>query len=138
MIQRIQTLWLLLAAACTFAAFKFPYYTGTNAKGITPYELNATENFLLMLVSVAVRVFALITIFLFKKRALQLRLCVLGIALEALLIFLYYREVQTFVKGQGTYSLTAILQSIIVLAFVLAARAINKDAKLIKESDRLR
>ena len=84
----------------------------------------------------AVGALALITVFLFKKRALQLRLCVLGIVLEALLIFLYYREVKTFT--QGTYSLTAILHSIIVISFFLAARAINKDEKMVKDSDRLR
>ncbi|MBS1754288.1 MAG: DUF4293 domain-containing protein [Ferruginibacter sp.] len=138
MIQRIQSLWLLLAAACAFASFKFPYYSGTNAKGITAYELNATENFLLMLTTTAIGVLALFTIFLFKNRTLQLRLCVLGIVLEALLIYLYYRQVQLFVPGQGTYSLTAILHSIIVLAFVLAARGINKDSKIVKDSDRLR
>jgi hypothetical protein len=61
---------------------------------------------------------------------------VLGILLEAILIFLYYREAGTFTNG--TLSLTSILQMIIVLAFVLAARGINKDAKLLKDSDRLR
>jgi hypothetical protein len=136
MIQRIQSLWLLLAAACISVSFKFPFYSGTNAKGLSPYELNATENILLIITSIAVGGLALFSIFIFKKRTLQLRLCVLGIFLEALLIFLYYREVKTFV--QGTYSLTSILQSIIVLAFFLAARAINKDEKLVKDSDRLR
>ena len=136
MIQRIQSLWLLLASACAFASFKFPYYSGTNAKGLSPYELNAAENFLLLVTTAIVGGLALFTIFLFKKRTLQLRLCVLGILLEAILIFLYYREVKTFTLG--TYSLTAILHSIIVLAFVLAARAINKDEKLVKYSDRLR
>ncbi len=136
MIQRIQSLWLLLASACAFASFKFPYYSGTNAKGLSPYELNATENFLLLFTTAIVGGLALFTIFLFKKRTLQLRLCVLGILLEAILIFLYYREVKTFTLG--TYSLTAILHSMIVLAFVLAARAINKDEKLVKDSDRLR
>jgi len=136
MIQRIQSLWLLLAAACAFASFKFSYYSGTNAKGLSPYELKAGENFLLILTTIAVGALALITIFLFKKRPLQLRLCVLGILLEALLIFLYYREVRTFT--QGTYSLTAIFHSVIVIAFFLAARGINKDEKLIKDSDRLR
>lgn len=136
MIQRIQSLWLLLASACAFASFKFPYYSGTNAKGLSPYELNAAENFLLLVTTAIAGGLALFTIFLFKKRTLQLRLCVLGILLEAILIFLYYREVKTFTLG--TYSLTAILHSIIVLAFVLAARAINKDEKLVKDSDRLR
>lgn len=136
MIQRVQTLWLLLAGACAAASFKFSFYSGTNAKGLSPYELKAGENLLLVLATVAVTALAFITIFLFKKRQLQLRLCVLGIFLEALLIFLYYREVQTFTKG--TYSLTAILHSIIVISFFLAARDINRDAKIVKDSERLR
>ena len=136
MIQRIQSLWLLLAAACAFAGFKFPYYTGNKLNDTALYELNATSTLLLMVTTIAVGVLALINIFLYKKRSLQLKLCVLGILLEAVLIFLYYRETTTFTLG--TYSLTAILHSIIVLAFVLAARGINKDSKLLKESDRLR
>ncbi len=136
MIQRIQSLWLLLAAACAFAGFKFPYYTGNKLNDAALFELNATSTLLLMVTTIAVGVLALINIFLYKKRSLQLRLCVLGILLEAVLIFLYYRETTTFTLG--TYSLTAILHSIIVLAFVLAARGINKDSKLLKESDRLR
>ena len=136
MIQRIQSIWLLLAAACAFATFKFSYYSGTKAEDTVLHELNATTTLLLMITTIAIGVLALVTIFLFKKRTLQLRLCVLGILLEAVLIFLYYREVTTFLKG--TYSLTALLHSIIVLAFVLAARGINNDSKIIKDSDRLR
>lgn len=136
MIQRIQSLWLLLASACAFAGLKFSYYSGNRTNDLVLHELNGTENFLLMLTTITVGGLALVTIFLFKKRTMQLRLCVLGILLEALLIFLYYREVGNFTSG--TYSLTAILHSVIVLAFVLAARAINKDQKIVKDSDRLR
>ena len=136
MIQRIQSIWLLLAAACAFAGFKFSYFSGTKLNDAALYELNATSTVFLMTTTIAVGTLALITIFLYKKRSLQLRLCVLGILLEAVLIFLYYRETMDFAKG--TYSLTSILQSIIVLAFVLAARGINKDSKLVKDSDRLR
>ena len=71
MIQRIQSVWLLLAAACAFATFKFPYYTGTNSKGLSPYELKATENFLLMLTTIVVGGLAFFIIFLFKKRKVQ-------------------------------------------------------------------
>mgnify|MGYP001458546294 FL=1 len=136
MIQRIQSLWLLLAAASAFAGFKFSYYSGTRVNDPLLHELNGTENFLLMITTIAVGGLALFNIFMFKKRTLQLRLCVLGILLQAVLIFLYYREVNTFT--QGTLSLTSILQMITVLAFVLAARGINKDAKIVKDSDRLR
>lgn len=136
MIQRIQSLWLLLAAACAFAGFKFSYFSGTKLNDTALHELNATSTLLLMITTIAVGVLALVNIFLYKKRSLQLKLCVLGILLEAVLIYLYYRETTTFTLG--TYSLTSILHSIIVLAFVLAARGISKDSKLLKESDRLR
>ncbi len=136
MIQRIQSIWLLLAAAAAFATLKFPYYSGTKLTDPILHQLNGTSTFLLMITTIAVGGLALVIIFLFKKRTLQLRLCVLGILLEAILIFLYYREVGNFTGG--TYALTAILQMIIVLAFVLAARSINKDAKMVKNSDRLR
>ena len=136
MIQRIQSLWLLLAAACAFATFKFSFYSGTKAADLALHQLNAVDSLLLMITTIAVGSLALFNIFLFKKRTLQLRLCVLGILLEALLIFLYYREVGHFTSG--TYSLTAILHSVIVLAFVLAAKGINKDSKMVKDSDRLR
>ncbi len=136
MIQRIQSIWLLLAAICLFLTYKLPFYVGTNAKGTVEYNLTGTENFLLMLVTFLTGALAAVIIFLFKKRVLQLRLCVLGIALEALLIFLYYKEVKTFTTG--TYALWAILHSVAIISFVLAAKAINKDEKLIKDSDRLR
>jgi hypothetical protein len=126
MIQRIQSLWLLLASACVFAGFKFSFYSGNKLNDPLLQQLNASSTFLLMI----------ITIFLFKKRTLQLRLCVLGILLEGLLIFLYYRETTAFTLG--TYSLTAVLHLITLLAFVLAARGIHKDSKMVKDSDRLR
>lgn len=138
MIQRIQSVWLLLASVAAFLTLQFPYYIGTNAKGEASYRLTGKETLPLLLTTVAVGLLAAIVLFLFKKRKLQLRLCVLGIFLEAFLIFLYYREVQTFATGQGGYALTAILHSLIVIFFVLAARAIVKDEKLIKDSDRLR
>jgi peptidoglycan/LPS O-acetylase OafA/YrhL len=137
MIQRIQSVWLLLAALCVFLTYQLPFYTGANPKAAgTVYELNGRENFGLILVTFITGALAAAVIFLFKNRTLQLRLCVLGILLEAILIFLYYREVQTFTSG--TYALWAILHSVVVICFVMAARAINKDEKLIKESDRLR
>ena len=67
---------------------------------------------------------------------MQLRLIVLAILIEAFLLFLYVKQVQTFTVG--TYSLTALLHGFITLFLLLAARAINKDEKLIKSSDRLR
>lgn len=136
MIQRIQSAWLLLAAACAFAGLKFPFYSGTKLVDPLLLELNGTETVLLLITGITVGGLALITIFLFKNRTLQFRLCLLGILLQLVLIYLYYREVTGFT--QGTYSLTSILQPAILLSFILAAVGIRKDAKMVKDSDRLR
>lgn len=136
MIQRIQSIWLLLAAACAFAGLKFSFFSGNKLNDPLLHELNAASTLLLMITTIAVGGLALITIFLFKKRSLQRTLCVLGILLQAVLIFLYYRETITFT--QGNYSLTAILQGVVLAGFVLAIGGINKDSKILKESDRLR
>jgi glucan phosphoethanolaminetransferase (alkaline phosphatase superfamily) len=136
MIQRIQSIWLLLASACAFAGFKFSFYSGNKLNDPLLHELNASSTLLIMLTTIAIGALALVTIFLFKQRTTQRWLCVLGILLQALLIFLYYRETTAFT--QGNYALTAILQALVVLGFVLAIAGINKDSKIIKESDRLR
>ena len=144
MLQRIQTLWLLLAGTAALLTLKFNFYGGilkhpANAENIYYVVLNGKYSFLTTLITTAIGITAFITIGLFKKRVIQLRLCVLGIILEALLLFLYYRAIKSiFAPGQGEYSVTALLHSLVVLFFMLAARGISKDEKLIKESDRLR
>lgn len=139
MIQRIQSVWLLLASVCAFLTFKLPYYSGTisTSTDLGYHELTgATSGTVILLLTALVSMLALIILFLYKQRVLQLRLCIVGILLEAVLIFLYYKKVETFT--QGSYSLTAMLHSAIILFFVLAGQAINKDQNLVKNSDRLR
>lgn len=136
MIQRIQSIWLLLASACAFLTIKLPFYSGTNFKGVYSYPLTGSENYLLLGVTIAVGIIAFINIFLFKKRGIQIFICVLGILTEGALIYLYFMESLKF--SQGTYSLTSILHILVLIFFTLAIRGIRKDDKLIKDSDRLR
>lgn len=144
MLQRIQTIWLLLAGVAAVLTLKLPFYSGMKlqtdpATPVMYTKLTGMEPFQLLLVTIVISMIAFISIGLYKNRVVQLRLCVLGIVLEALLIFLYYRVIQSkYVAGQGDYTITALIHSLIVLFFFLAARNINKDEKLIKESDRLR
>jgi hypothetical protein len=88
------------------------------------------------MVTLLIAVLAFVTIVLFKNRITQIRLCVTAIAFEIVLIFLYYKQILSFTVG--TYSLTAILHLLVIFFFVLAARGINNDEKLIKDSNRLR
>ena len=136
MLQRIQSIWLLLAAVCAFASLKMPYYVGTTADLIPSYELKGTENIYTMALTLAIGILSLICIFLYKNRKLQLRLTILGILMEAGLIALYYSYSSKFTDG--TYALTALLQGCVVLFLFLAAKGINNDNKIIKDSNRLR
>ena len=137
MLQRIQSIWLLLAGVAALLTVKFPYYSGIQEPTIPYHELNGvTGGVIILLVTLTIAVIAFVTIFLFKNRTTQLRLCVGAIVLEALLIFLYYRQITVYT--QGTFALTSILHMCILLLFFLAAKGINKDEKLIKDSDRLR
>lgn len=138
MLQRVQSIWLLLASACAFISLKMPFYSGTNKAGITSYKLMGTENFYLMLLTIAIGVIALVSIFLFSNRTLQLRLAALAMVLEGLLIYLYYREVTTFIAATGTYALSSILHLLILVFLFLAIQGIRNDNKIIRESNRLR
>lgn len=136
MIQRIQSVWFLIASVCAFLTLKLPFYVGTTKDHKTFYQLMGTENFYLMLLTIIIGVLAFIIIFLFKKRKLQVRLSVLGIMLELLLILLYYLETRTYVDG--TYALSALLHSCVIFFFFLALRGIGRDINVIRQSNRIR
>ncbi len=136
MIQRIQSVWFLIASVCAFLTLKLPFYVGTAKDHKTSYQLIGTENIYLMLLTISIGILAFAIIFLFKKRKLQVRLSVLGIMLELLLIFLYYLETRSYVDG--TYALSSLLHSCVIFFFFMALRGIGRDINVIKESNRLR
>ena len=136
MIQRIQSVWLLVASVMAFLTLKVSFYSGTFLADNQYHQLNGTDNILLMITTIALGVVTLIAIFLYKTRIVQLRLCIIGILLDLLLLVLYFRAVQHFTKGE--YAITAAAHLVIILSLFFAARGIKKDDKLIKDSDRLR
>jgi len=139
MIQRIQTLWLALSFVAGILTLKFSFFSGNKtdkAGAITWQELTAVNNLFILFLSVAVAVMAVMAIFLFKNRKLQLRVTLLSLVLSLINIALYHNETRKFT--QGNYDLTAILALSIPIFLVLASRGIYKDEKLIKSADRLR
>jgi hypothetical protein len=138
MIQRLQSVWLLLAATFNGLTFRFPFFTGDWMKDATPYiiELKANTTTWLTIFTALTAILAFITIFLFKNRRLQLSLCYLGIFLAAVLITMYFLELANFYNGSVT--IWAIIYFLILICFILAARGVWKDQKLVKSMDRLR
>ncbi len=135
MIQRIQTIWLLLAATFSLLSLKFSFYSGVRENNVFS-ELNGSSNFLLLIMSVAIALVALVTIFLFKNRKLQMQLSILGFLLQVIAVVIYVLQTQKFTEGN--FTLTAVLTLLIPIFFILALMGIRKDEKLIKSMDRLR
>jgi hypothetical protein len=140
MIQRQQTLWLLLAGVASFFTYQFPFYTGEqklkNNTSVAFAELDgASTLFLLLLTGISI-LLALVTIFMFKERKNQFRLAIGGLVLSIILLLLYIGQVRTFVKGN--FALSSILVFLIIIGYALAARGIWKDEKLVKSLDKLR
>jgi hypothetical protein len=144
MIQRIQSLWLFLAAAAIFFLFKLPIVGAKKADG-SILEVLATGSLFTFIIAVLLLIIALVTIFLFKNRANQKRLIWLGILLDVLFVVLLYfqmEDLKDVVRNPGlsaqTFKVGAIFPIFYVILLVLAYNGIRHDEKLIKSVDRLR
>lgn len=139
MIQRIQTLWLALAAAFDAITFRFPFYNGDYLKDNLPnqpVDLNANTTIFITLLTVLAGALAFAAIFLYGNRKLQLRLAVVGLLLSLGLLVLYFLEMQQF--SGGAIALWCLFHFAVVAFYILALRGIRSDEKLIKSLDRLR
>ena len=61
MIQRIQTVWFLLASVSAFLSLEFPFFIGTNKDHEASYQLNGMENIYLMLMTILIGALAFVT-----------------------------------------------------------------------------
>ena len=149
MIQRIQTVYLLVVAILMVVMMSLPVgsfvaadYTATVFNNLSLVAPDGTADyapwamFAILMVSAVV---TLGTIFLYKKRMLQIRLTIFNI----ILLLGYYGTLVTFVfmlKGENSFtpSWTVILPLISIILDWLAIRAIVKDEMLVKAYERLR
>lgn len=141
MIQRIQSLWLIIVALTAFATSRLVLFEGTLANG-TELPMPLAGSLVLSIVIIAIGLLALICLFLFKNRKLQFKLSIFGLIFSTGFLFLEYFMVEEFKKEHGimtgSYELGALLPILMIVFFFLAARGIYRDEKLIKSMDRLR
>ena len=136
MIQRVQTLWMFLAAIIVFLTLQFSFYNGTLAADNTYHAVMATDNFLMLILTSALGTGILINIFLFKNRPAQSRIILLAIVLECVIIFLYIKQTNKF--STGSFTLWSAFHILIIIFLIFAARGVYRDSKLIRDSNRLR
>ncbi|MDR0971355.1 MAG: DUF4293 domain-containing protein [Bacteroidales bacterium] len=166
MIQRVQTLWLVFIIIVSVASFFFPLATFSfefkSETTVQQYGLlkpqqtidDATQfvqvsnAWSLVFLQGGIILIALVSIFLYKNRPLQIKIVSAGVLLLAI-----YIAVAIFVKIDGlekqiaqlysqpvvSYNKISLLLPLLQLGlFMLAQRAIKKDERLVKSSDRLR
>lgn len=148
MIQRIQSIWFLLAAITILCLLFVPimgvvssagYHTlyGSGLK-TTGAEGSAT-NIPLLISTVFAGLISLVNIFNFRNRKLQIRIALLNIIL-ILALSVWFFQIVNGINGATQLDLEpGIYLSLVAIIFtLLAIRGIKKDEKLIRSADRLR
>ena len=155
MLQRIQSIYLLLAGLAIFALFLFPLVHNVyiNDKPVTIMvtglfqDVNGqrvhTQFFIALTAATAiVGLIPLIIIFLYKNRKQQIALCY-----SAILVIIGYSfwMAQTTKGVMGdiqidthNWGIGLLLSTISIILLIFAFRAIQRDEKLVKSADRLR
>ena len=149
MIQRIQSVYLLIVAILSVIVISNPVGTfiGTD-NSITEFTnlslvfQDGTEGYepwALFAIQMISAIISLVTIFMYRKRMLQIRLSLFNIILAVG----YYATMITFVfmlKGESTFvpSWVVCLPFVGIVLDWLAIRAIGKDEMLVKAYERLR
>ena len=142
MIQRIQSIYLLLTVLISAALFFIPLFEVPSAvAGAGPVKFMITSNALLLVLSCAIGALSFITIFIFKNRPFQMRICRLILILIFIMIGLLFYTSDTISNGLNQkviYKIGTYLPLLQVVFVFLAHYGIKKDEKLVRSADRLR
>lgn len=158
MIQRIQSVWLLLAGVVIFALFMFPYLqyidvvglgkavkiSGVYGVGPDGQPLKETSFILQLIATVLLGLLPIFTIFQYKSRKTQKQLIFLNMVLIVLFAGWMYATASSTLASVNQYlgasniGVGFFLLPIAIIFLSMALGAIRKDDLLIKSADRLR
>jgi len=143
MIQRIQTIFLFLAAVAAGALYAVPLATTTEAEPASALFADAAfevqDGPVMMGTFGVAALLMLVTIFLFRNRILQMNMTKIALFIAAIGVGVgAYRFFVDQAMDKAQPALGIGLAVLVLILGILAHRAINKDEKLVKSIDRLR
>lgn len=155
MIQRIQSFYLLVVVVLSTITLFSPVAGLQQESTAMIYELNfrglfaletgghifVANTWVMTAISVLIPLIAFITLFLFKKRMLQIRLTIFNLVLMAGyygLLFIYLWQYGKSLEAKLFLEVVSAFPLVNIVLSVLALRAIGKDEALIKSLNRLR
>jgi hypothetical protein len=150
MIQRIQTVYLFVAAAAIVAMFFFPvasffgdtYYFNLKLSSISDDTYVAINTIPLIVMAAILIVMIFSCIFAFRNRLLQIKLIRFTVLLNlAFIIIIYFGYIDNIVKKANVevqYQTGVYFPLIALIFLILAMRGVMNDEKKVRAADRLR
>lgn len=155
MIQRVQSIWLLLATLSLICLFFLPllnknvnetaysiYTKGLQqqTKGLSGNVQKTELTIIPLALNIAAAVFCFSSIFFFKSRGLQKRVITVAILMTIAIAILCVIQSQQFPGGTDGISAGAgsFLPLLAIVFSMLAIGGIRKDEQLLRSADRLR
>jgi peptidoglycan/LPS O-acetylase OafA/YrhL len=142
MLQRKQTIWLLISMLSIVLCNYIPFAHNTRISRIPPInmltiDMNTTYNIITKIAAISILVIILITVFIYKNRGVQKLLSIICTIL-CVLFTIYMVYIGNDKSSNSTLYFGVVLPLIAALFCTLAFFGIHKDDKLIKSADRLR
>lgn len=147
MIQRIQTIFLLLGGIFMLAVLFFPMVTSKTLRQGSGFFLDgvytAREQPVVLGLFFLSGILALSGIFLYKKRSLQMKMAIFSadagfLAIVLALMFLWQDEEARKILSELRPGLGSVMPVLGFVSLLLAFWNIRKDEKLVRSMDRLR
>lgn len=150
MIQRIQSIWLLIAALLGLSVFMLnilnysyvdPSAGGEVTKGVKLLEYS----YLLALLAMILVALPLVAIFMFKNRKRQVNMALLAIVLNIGFVIFHVTYIKDSylnslkIPPQSTsFGIASFIPVAAIIFLAMAISGIRKDEKLVRAADRLR
>lgn len=157
MIQRVQTIYLFLAAVIMAVVNWLPLVefsvNNNTIDSVVPFYtygihlesegvITAITTYPIAIISALAAVLSFITIFMYKNRIKQINISLISMFLSLmfyLIFFIYWWYAKDALATDGTtIGLGIVFPAISVILNILAAKAIKADEKLVRSADRIR
>ena len=145
MIQRLQSIFYLLTSGAFFSEFALPFATSnmSTSRFFEDLVYNIQDHVVLLVLTCLGGILALVNIFLYNNRPLQIRLgyllIILAILLPVVAALLVLSDGSAMNSGEVITEKAGIFMPIVaVITSVLANRFVKKDENLVQSMDRLR
>jgi hypothetical protein len=133
MIQRIQTIWLLLASAAAFVTLRLPFYYTPSPMAL---EIDGSAHYTTLISLAFSGCLSFISIFLYGNRMLQLKVVLMNFFLSVLIGFFIYKIV--IANPGGGFTLASVGLFLLPILQLMSVVNIYKDQRMVTNADRLR